>query len=213
MYYARMVRVFAFFVISTALGLVGYSQPGYGNVFTESVDSDSFDVGDFFDSASEPLLLPDIDTIRGASTNGLDIDLYQLSLTESFSDISVSIAGGRRGLNLFNDVGQFLSPVEPVSSLSFSGEAGDTFFLAIDGVLPVVSDTAPLTLLGWDTEGQAGITDVVEYEVTLQYGSGPTTQVSEPMSVVGLVIIGGLACLARQTRESVGKQRADQGPC
>lgn len=203
MYHARIVNILTSIFVGTTLGLVGYSQPGYSaNMFEESIDSGSFDVGNFFDSAAGPLPVPQIDTIRGTSISGLDIDFYQLSLTDSFSDISVTVAGGRRGINLFNDAGQFLSPVEPVRDLSFSGEAGDTFFLAVDGAFPVVSDRSPLTLLGWDIGGRAAIQDVIGYEVSLQYSNGATAQVPEPMSVVALAFLGGVAWLHRQTTKN-----------
>lgn len=204
MYYVRIIKLLTSIVIGTTVGLIGYSQPGYSaNLFEESIDSGRFDVGSFFDSAAGPLTLPQIDTIRGTSINGLDIDFYQLSLVESFADISVSLAGGRRGLHLFNDERQFLSPIEPVSDLSFSGEAGDTFFLAVDGVFPLVSATPTSTLLGWDVEGRQAIQDVVEYEVTLQYSHGAVAQVPEPMSVVAIAFLGGVACLNRQLKNNL----------
>ncbi|MEM9485638.1 MAG: PEP-CTERM sorting domain-containing protein [Cyanobacteria bacterium P01_F01_bin.116] len=105
------------------------------------------------------------------------------------------------GLHLFNDAGQFLSPVESVQSLSFAGEAGDTFFLAVNGINPIVSDINPPTLIDWDLENLAGLTVVTDYTITLEYNNETPTSVPEPASILSIALIGGLTCLNRRPKE------------
>lgn len=172
---------------------------GIGSTVRAATFTEVDDAGELIPDAQGPVTIPQFDTIEGTLIDGGEIDLYQLQLDfdGNFTIVSLDLADLGQ-LFLFDEMGRGLGT--GLNELSFSGVAGEIFYLGINGVvalnelgLPILDPSMPDFigsgfLTSW--EGLMVVPPAIfPYEISLI----PTSQsVPDPHSSLALLTFGTL---------------------
>lgn len=164
-------------VLSSVVFILAVVTPAQAATFTE-ID---FDAGQALSEAQGPIAISSGVEIEGSLFSPRDVDLYQLQLDLDAS-IKVSANSETSDLNLylFDEAGRGIKSA--ASKLSFSGAAGDTFYLGVNGTAALNEQEAVLldptrpncvgsgTLGGW-TVPDVAIQVVIPYAIAFEVQS------------------------------------------
>ena len=129
-----------------------------------AVFQESGDAGESIAEAEGIVFIPEFDKIEGNLFDGGDYDFYELQLD---SDVEVNVESSlSRPVILFNSQENIVSPGDD-NKLSFSGEAGDTFFLQVGQTTP---------------EDGIFTQAIIPYEVTLDVNTNVPTDQSDTLT-------------------------------
>ncbi len=173
--------------------------PALGNSALAVTFTEAGEVGELIPDSQGPVLIPPITTIEGSLIDGGDIDLYELELAFD-ADVTID-ADDFLGANLFlfDEIGQGLQT--SFDELSFSGEAGDTFFLGINGTVALNAHGEPIldpsnpdfigsgTLTSWVDPGIV-VTVIIPYEVSITATPQIVPETSTILSLVTFGLLG-----------------------
>lgn len=135
-------------------------------VFEEFQRGVRFDAGESIAEAAGIVSIPEFDKIKGAKSDGGDVDFYELQL-DSDAKVNVELIKDRPELlALYNSQGNVISTSDN-NTLNFAGEAGETFFLQLgkdlgsDAITTPASEKYEITL-GVDTGAIEDIKGIID---------------------------------------------------
>ena len=188
----------AFTIIGTVL------TPGMEDTAQAATFTEIGEAGELIPDAQGPVIIPQFDTIEGIFPSTIDIDLYQLQL-DFDADVTIGFGGD---LFLFDEIGRGLGTGS--NELSFSGVAGEIFYLGVNGSVALNANADPIldpsmpgfvgpgTLASW--ENRIGLPVVLPYQVSLTATSASVPEPASTLSFIALGTLGAGSTLLRKKK-------------